>query len=269
MISFLRLILVLFAVVSLTLALTPLQAILINTSRKLASRLAVLWHRLILWMFGIRVTVIGTPSRDHPLLLVSNHVSWKDILVLGSIKPLSFIAKADMKSWPLFGQLARLQRTIFVEREQRRKTGVQASEIAERMNDGDVIVLFAEGTTSDGNKLLPFNSSLLGAAQRALENSDQTSVAIQPIAIAYTRMHGVALGRYFRPEAAWPGDVSLASHIANIVKQGALDVDLHFGDPIPFDVTSDRKLITRQVESQVRSMLNSSLRGTAQIRPKK
>ena len=264
MISVLRLILVLLAVVSLTLALTPLQAILINTSHRLASRLAVLWHRFILRMLGIRVTIIGTPSRDHPLLLVSNHVSWKDILVLGSVKPLSFIAKADMKSWPVFGQLARLQRTIFVEREQRRKTGIQASEIAERMNDGDVIVLFAEGTTSDGNTLLPFNSSLIGAAQRALENSGQTSVAIQPIAIAYTRMHGVALGRYFRPEAAWPGDVSLGSHIANIVKQGALDVELHFGDPIPFDETSNRKLITKQVESQVRLMLNTSLRGHAQ-----
>ncbi len=168
-----------------------------------------------------------------------------------------------MKSWPVFGQLARLQRTIFVEREQRRKTGIQASEIAERMNDGDVIVLFAEGTTSDGNKLLPFNSSLIGAAQKALDNSDKTSVAIQPIAIAYTRMHGVALGRYFRPEAAWPGDVSLGGHITNIVKQGALDVELHFGEPIPFDATSNRKLITKQVENQVRLMLNTSLRGHA------
>jgi len=261
MISALRIILVLLAVVGLTLVLTPVQTILINSSRRLASRLAVVWHRFVLRMFGIKVTVFGTPSRDHPLLLVSNHTSWKDILVLGSIKPLSFIAKADMKSWPVFGQLARLQRTIFVEREQRRKTGIQASEIAERMNDGDVIVLFAEGTTSDGNQLLPFNSSLIGAAQRALENSDKTSVNIQPIAIAYTKMHGVALGRYNRPEAAWPGDVALGSHIYNIIKQGALDVEVHFGEPISFDASSNRKLVTRQVESQVRSMLNASLRG--------
>lgn len=263
MISLLRLVLVLLAVVSLTLTLAPVQALLINLSSRTASKLAVMWHRFVLWTFGIKVTIIGTPSRDHPLLLVSNHVSWKDILVLGSVKPLSFIAKADMKSWPVFGQLARLQRTIFVEREQRRKTGLQASEIAERMNDGDVIVLFAEGTTSDGNHLLPFNSSLIGAAQRALENSEKSSVMIQPIAIAYTKMHGVALGRYFRPEAAWPGEVALGSHIFNIVKQGALDVEVHFGEPIAFSAASNRKLITRQVENQVREMLNSSLRGNA------
>ncbi len=263
MIALFRLFLVLLVVASITLTLAPVQTLLINLSRRTASRLAVIWHRMVLWMFGIRVTVFGTPSRDHPLLLVSNHISWKDILVLGSIKPLSFIAKADMKSWPVFGQLARLQRTIFVEREMRRKTGVQASEIAERMNDGDVIVLFAEGTTSDGNQLLPFNSSLIGAAQRALENSEKSSVAIQPIAIAYTKMHGVALGRYFRPDAAWPGDVALGSHIFNIVKQGALDVEVHFGEPIPFDASSNRKIITQQVETQVRDMLNSSLRGNA------
>ncbi len=263
MIAIIRLIIVLLAVASITLTLAPVQTLLINLSRRTASRLAVIWHRLVLWMFGIKVTIFGTPSRDHPLLLVSNHISWKDILVLGSIKPLSFIAKADMKSWPVFGQLARLQRTIFVEREMRRKTGVQASEIAERMNDGDVIVLFAEGTTSDGNQLLPFNSSLIGAAQRALENSDKSSVAIQPIAIAYTKMHGVALGRYHRPDAAWPGNVALGSHIFNIIKQGALDVEVHFGEPIPFDASSNRKIITQQVETQVRDMLNSSLRGNA------
>jgi 1-acyl-sn-glycerol-3-phosphate acyltransferase len=87
-------------------------------------------------------------------------------------------------------------------------------------------------------------------------------VQVQPVAIAYTKMHGVALGRYFRPEAAWPGDVALASHVANIVKQGALDVELHFGEPIVFDVNSNRKIITRQIEDQVRQMLNTSLRGT-------
>ncbi len=261
MIASIRLVLVLVIVVTLTILISPIQALLLYVSRPTASRVAIFWHRFVLWMFGIKVHKIGVPAKEHPLLLVANHISWKDILVLGSVQPLSFIAKADMKFWPVLGQLAMLQRTIFVEREQRRKAGEQANEIADRLSEGDVIVLFAEGTTSDGNRILPFNSSLLGAAQRALVSSEKTQVAIQPIAIAYTSMHGVALGRFHRPEAAWPGDVALGGHLFNIVKQGALDVELHFGDPIPFDASSDRKIVTRQVEKQVRQMLNISLRG--------
>lgn len=267
MIASTRLVLAMSAVLALTVVAAPVQAMLLILSPRKATGLPIVWHRFVLKMFGIRVKIIGKPSEEHPLLLVANHVSWKDIIVLGSSRPLSFIAKADMKSWPVLGPLAKLQRTIFVEREQRRKTGQQASQIAERLGNGDAIVLFAEGTTSDGNKINPFNSSLLGAAQLAIKTSGKSSVLIQPVAIAYTKMHGVALGRYFRPEAAWPGDVSLASHVINIVKQGALDVELHFGEPIPFDVRSNRKIITRQIEAEVRHMLNTSLRGTAPVLP--
>ncbi len=265
MISSARMVLSLSVVVVATLVGMPIQAVLLKVLPRGAEKLPVAWHRFVLKMFGIKVIIHGEPSSEHPLLLVANHTSWKDIIVLGSSMPLSFIAKSDMKSWPLIGQMARLQRTIFVEREQRRKTGQQASQIAERLGNGDRIVLFAEGTTSDGNKILPFNSSLLGAAQLAIRTSGKSSVFIQPVAIAYTKMHGVALGRYFRPEAAWPGDVPLASHVIHIVKQGALDVELHFGRPIAFDVSSNRKAITRQVEAEVRRMLNSSLRGQGHL----
>ncbi len=262
MIATTRLIIILALVLLLTLSVMPVQLIFLKTSSWAASKMPITWHRTLLWLFGIKVHIHGKMSDEHPLLLVANHVSWKDILVLGSVKPLSFVAKADMKSWPLLGWLAKLQRTIFVEREQRRKTGAQTSEIAERLIEGEAVVLFAEGTTSDGNKVLPFNSSLLGAAQKAIEISEKDSVMVQPVAIAYTKMHGMALGRYFRPEAAWPGDVGLTSHLTNVVKQGALDVELHFGEPIAFRPDSDRKMITRQIESHVRQMLSGALRGT-------
>ena len=261
MIASMRLIVVMVVVILLTLAIMPVQLVLMKTWRWAASRMPVAWHRSILWMFGIKVQVLGQISSQRPLLLVANHVSWKDILVLGSIRPLSFIAKSDMESWPLLGHLAKLQRTIFVEREKRRKVGVQASEIAERLLEGEPVVLFAEGTTSDGNKILPFNSSLLGAAQRAIKVSGLDAIMIQPVSIAYTSMHGLALGRYFRPDAAWPGDVELAPHLVNVVKHGALDVELNFGEPILFGVDSNRKTVARESEAQVRSMVNRSLRG--------
>ena len=135
-------------------------------------------------------------------------MSWKDILVLGSVADVVFIAKSEVRGWPVLGWLARLQRSVFVEREARRKTGAQAGEVSRRMLDGEVVVLFAEGTTSDGNRVLPFNSSLFGAATAALPFAPEGKVHIQPVSIAYTALHGMAMGRYHRPVAGWPGIIN-------------------------------------------------------------
>src|SRR5690606_13065505 len=119
-------------------------------------------------MIGLRVKVHGTIEANRPLLIASNHVSWKDILVLGAVADVVYIAKAEVRDWPVFGVLARLQATIFVEREQKRKTGDQVDEIARRLADGEIVVLFPEGTTSDGNRLLEIKTSLFGAAASAV-----------------------------------------------------------------------------------------------------
>jgi len=261
MIAALRLIFVMGAFVLLTITLLPVQMIALGLGHSVMRRLPRWWHRIMCKTIGLRVRSHGSLSTDRPLLLVSNHVSWKDILVLGSVADVVFIAKSEVRSWPVLGWLARLQRSVFVVRAERRKTGAQISEVSERLLSGEVVVLFAEGTTSDGNRVMPFNSSLFGAASAALAHAPEGKVHIQPVSIAYVGIHGMAMGRYHRPVAGWPGDVALGPHLLRVIRNGALDVDVVFGDAITFDAATDRKKTARLVEARVRDGLNAALRG--------
>ena len=111
--------------------------------------------------------VVGEPVRGRAVLFVSNHVSWADIVVIGSIAPVAFVAKREVADWPLVGITARMQRTVFVDRARRHQTGDAIGEIVERLAAGTSVVLFAEGTSSDGNRVLPFRSALVGAVKEA------------------------------------------------------------------------------------------------------
>ncbi len=244
-----------------TLAGLPVQMLAVRTGYPSPRLVPRLWHRMALKLLGIRVRVHGRPEVGRPLLLAANHVSWSDICVLGAIADVSFVAKSDMAGWPLFGLLAKLQRTVFVERERRRSAGEQANALARRLAAGDVMVLFAEGTTSDGNQMLPFKSTLFGAAQHALGNGDGLErVLIQPVTIAYTRLHGMPMGRQHRPHAAWIGDSALVPHIGSLLTEGGMDAEVHFGSPVAFERGSDRKHVARTVEGEVRSKLAAVLR---------
>lgn len=218
------------------------------------------WHRIVLPMLGIRVRVTGKMSDQRPLLLVANHISWTDILVISSVAHVCFIAKSEMMTWPIFGSMARLQRTVFIERDRKRKSGEQASELAQRLVAGDSMVLFAEGSTSDGNQILPFKSTLFGAAEMAIKEGAADKVLIQPLAISYTHLHGMPMGRRHRHLAAWIGDMDLVPHLGMLLKGGAMDVELRFGEPAEFSAASDRKKMTRQTEETVRQLFGAALR---------
>lgn len=224
-------------------------------------RLPVHFHRLALKVIGVRVTVEGAPAAGRPLLITANHASWLDILVLGSLMPLSFVAKSEVASWPIFGLFAKLQRSIFIERERRAKAGAQAAELAARLSEGDAMVLFPEGTTSDGLKLLPFRSALVGAARAAIDAGGHAHVLVQPVALAYTRLHGLPLGRQWRPLVAWLGDAELIPHLMGLAREGAVDVTVAFGAPITFDREGDRKAVTIRAEAEVRRLLSDAVGG--------
>jgi 1-acyl-sn-glycerol-3-phosphate acyltransferase len=239
--------------------LVPLQFFFLKTRCRLRATLPIVFHRIVRRLLGFRVHVHGKMTKERPLLLAANHSSWTDIVVLGSLQEVAFIAKAQVANWPLFGILAKLQRTVFVEREKRGKTHHQASEIATRLAMGDAMVLFAEGTTSDGNRVLPFKTSLFGAAQVAIRDAGATSVVVQPVAIAYTRVQGMPMGRFHRPIVAWPGDVPLGPSLVGLLKHGAIDVDVWFGEPVVIDANSNRKMLARTMEDRVRAMVRTSL----------
>ncbi len=213
----------------------------------------MLFHRWVCRVLGVRVRLTGPIPDDRPLLIVANHVSWLDISVLGSLVPLSFIAKSEVADWPLFGLFATLQRSVFVDRQRRSATRDVNREIAGRLAEGDPLILFGEGTTGDGNRILPFRSALLGAAREVMSAGDAT-VTVLPLAITYVRQDGLPLGRRARPGIAWYGDADLAPHLAGVLSSGPFDAVIGVGPPLGFDVASDRKALTRLAERHVRRL---------------
>jgi lyso-ornithine lipid O-acyltransferase len=237
---------------------------------RLAAHIPVLFHRLLLRLFSVRVTQSGSPPPPgEPALVLSNHVSWLDIVALGSLRPLSFVAKSEIEGWPLIGTLAKLQRTVFIERAKRAATASVNATVGERLVSGDLIVLFAEGTTGDGLRLLPFRSSLVGAARAALsaETGGLARIRLQPLALAYPRRNGLPVTRAERPEIAWYGDMDLAPHLALFAKRGPIDVHVNWGAPIAFEPATDRKRATAQAEAAVRQGLREIRLGGPASRP--
>ena len=259
--KWLRLIYLIAVLTVATLFLLPIQLIGLCFDWPIRRRLPRTWHRIACHALGITVHTHGSVEASKPLLLVVNHVSWTDIMILGSVADVAFIAKTEVRDWPVFGLLARLQKTIFITREQKRSAGAQVNEIAQRMADDEIVVLFPEGTTSDGNRLLPIKSSLFGAASSAAEQVPGQMVHVQPVAIAYTGINGMAMGRYHRSVIAWPGTIGLIPSLFALMKVGAIDVDVSFGEAVPFHRGDNRKVLSARTTASLRDMLNFSLRG--------
>ena len=216
------------------------------------------YYLVLCSLLRIRVRVSGEPVRSRSVLFVSNHVSWADILVIGSLAPVAFVAKREVASWPLVGITAKMQRTVFVDRGRRHQTGDAVNEIVGRVASGTSVVLFAEGTSSDGNRVLPFRSALLGAIE---DQGGGASILMQPMAITYIGQHGLPMGRQHRPLVAWYGDLDFMPHIRAFIERGAVDAVVTYGDPVPADRDMDRKAMSKRLEGTVRELLVTALRG--------
>lgn len=235
-----------------TVLLIPVQWLFLKTGWRGGSEwLPYYYHRLLCWMMGIRVHVSGEISRDRPVLLIANHVSWLDIIVISTLAPVHFVAKREIADWPFFGLMAKLQRTIFVDRERRTTVKETAHEIAERLEAGERVVLFAEGTSSDGNQILPFKSALISAAALAAQEEGD-GADVQTLALAYTRIYGLPMGRVARTHVAWYGDMDMIPHVWGLLRQGPLDVEARIGAPLRLENVRDRKKLAAISEAQVR-----------------
>jgi 1-acyl-sn-glycerol-3-phosphate acyltransferase len=237
------------------------------------------WLARVYWIgtariIGLKVVVrAGTFSRRRPLLVLSNHMSYLDIVALGALMDAGFVAKSEVGTWPGFGLIARLGRTVFVERK-RARAGQGRDDIAQRLREGEPLILFPEGTSSDGNRVLPFKSALLSVAEsnpggRRRRGADQQDApakepppprpVIQPVSLAYTRMDGVPIGRAWRPLLAWYGDMDLAPHLYTMAGMGRVTVEVIFHPPVdPADWPS-RKTLARHCEQVVAEGVESLL----------
>jgi 1-acyl-sn-glycerol-3-phosphate acyltransferase len=257
-----RVILIALAFLALTLVLLPLQLIGIAFDLRLQRTIPHLYHRILCALIGVRIREVGARSTASPALILSNHVSWLDICVISALAPVVFVAKSEVAGWPVFGWLARLQRTIFINRQARHQTGAATREIAGRLLGGDAVVLFAEGTSSDGIRVLPFRSSLVGAVHQALGNSTHhIQITVQPMSLAYVGFGGVPMGRGLRERVAWYGDAELVPHLLHVLSSGAVDVTVSWGEAVAYEMSADRKAIARDAEKSVRRMTAAALRG--------
>lgn len=249
------------ALIVLILALLPIQWIGIALNNGLQRSVPHLFHRVFCRLIGVRIREIGKRCADDPVLILSNHASWLDICVITALTPVVFVAKSEVARWPVFGWLAKLQRTIFIERERRQKTGVATQEIAGRLLGGDAVVLFAEGTSSDGVRILPFRSALIGAVHQALgDQTHHTRISVQPMSLAYVKFGGLPVGRALRDRVAWYGDADLIPHFIETLATGAVDVTVTWGEPVSYDISANRKTIARVAEASVRRMTAAALR---------
>ncbi len=252
---------ILAAFFALTVPLMPVQAALLRLDPRLARRFPNWYHRRVCRLLGLRIHIDGEVATDRPVLLIANHTSWLDIPVLSAVAPVSFVAKKEVAGWPFVSSLARLQRSVFVDRTRRTAVGKATGDILARLAQGDTIVLFAEGTSSDGNRVLPFLTSLFAAAKPSARDAvEPTDAVVQTLSLVYTRLHGIPLGRADRPRVGWYGDMEMRSHAWHVLKAGPLDVEIRVGPPVPLTSFADRKDLARHSEAQIREHVVRILR---------
>lgn len=222
--------------------LMPFQWVSVKLGLPAAKSIPLFFHRWLCRLVGIRVHVKGVRYDDGPCLMASNHVSWLDITVLSSVLRCSFVAKKEVGGWPFFGTLARLQQTVFVDRDRRAKVGDQRNEIYARVAKGDRLVLFPEGTSGDGNRVLPFKSALMSVAELGLGDEEEAKpIVVQPVSVAYTRLSGLPMTRRYRPFFAWYGDMELFPHLWEAFSLGPIDVVVAFHEPVMLEGRGNRK----------------------------
>jgi 1-acyl-sn-glycerol-3-phosphate acyltransferase len=218
-------------------------------------RIPMMFHRIVLRLTGIRVRVHGTPSKDAPVLFVSNHSSYLDIPVLGSLLPAGFVAKAEVASWPLFGFLAHVQGTVFIERRARR-VAEQSKLLQNFMANRRNIILFPEGTSTDGLTALPFKSSLFSIVE---ECTGAQAVVVQPVSVTCTGYDGFPMLREDRSRYAWFGDMTMVPHLWNVFQHGDFVVDVVFHSPLTATDYPNRKDLAGACQSLVAKGIEKSL----------
>jgi 1-acyl-sn-glycerol-3-phosphate acyltransferase len=207
------------------------------------------WFARMYWagvcrVLGLKRRVIGrSAGRPHrrPVVYVSNHSSWLDIAVLGAQLDACFIAKEEVSGWPLISMVAKLGRTVFVRRH-RSSTGRERDDMRARLAAGDNLILFPEGTTSDGSRVLPFRSAFFSVAELA-DGAPGEPPLVQPISVVYDRLAYLPTGRATRALFAWYGDMSIGSHFWQLAQHRGLRASVLVHAPVdPRDYPSRKAL---------------------------
>lgn len=227
-----------------------------NRARRLFSKP---FYRTCVALTGLRLDRRGLPAAKPGTLYVANHASYLDIPVLAALIDGRFVAKAEVRGWPLFGFLATIGRTIYVSRQTSQVTRERLA-IARNLADGEAVILFPEGSSSDGSRVLPFRTGLLSAAHLDTE----LDVMVQPISIAY----GPAIDQNARDRYAWYGDMDMLPHLlALFAAKQRVAVEVRFHAPRRASEFADRRALARWAETAVAGGLAAALNAGPRMEP--
>lgn len=225
-------------------------------ARGVARPSASVWlHRLLLAILRVRLRRFGEPGAGSRLI-VANHVSWLDILALGAVEPMAFLAKSEVGAYAATRWLVDLQGVVYVERRRKRCIPEVNAAMAREIAAGGPVVLFAEATTSDGARLLPFRSSHFEAALSARAH-------VQPVYLDYRRFSGLSATRRAKLTAAWYGDMPFWPSLTAVVAVNGMACDIYYGEPIEA-AGLDRKALARRTEAAIRELKRRAWRGATE-----
>ncbi len=241
--------------VALLILMVPVQLLALALDRKLAVAVPFFFHKMLCRALGVKLVVHGRRHKRGAVLYIANHSSWLDIPVMSAVIPGSFVAKSEIEGWPIFGFLAKLQRTVFVQREKRSRTAESRDVLVDRLRGGDNLILFPEGTSSDGCRVLPFKSALFGAAEIEVprRGGGIGPVVVQPVTVSYTQLQGMPMGRDYRPFFTWFGDMELAPHLVQALSFGPITAEIEFHAPLTVTEAGSRKSLARHCETVIRA----------------
>ena len=204
------------------------------------------WFARLYWaalcrLLGLRVRVMGVDakqSQGRPVVFAANHSSWLDVLALGGVLEACFVSKEEVGRWPVVRTVARLGRTVFVTR-RARDTGRERDAMRARLAAGDGLILFAEGTSNDGSRVLPFRSAFFSVC----DAEGSVRPLVQPVSVVYDRIGGLPVGRASRAVFAWYGDMELASHFMRLMRYRGLRATVVLHEAVdPADFASRKAL---------------------------
>lgn len=204
------------------------------------------WSRLMLRALAVRLAVHGPIPRGG-CLLVANHLSYLDVLVLAAARPLSFLSKAEVAQWPLVGFMARTIGVQFIVREDKRSLPQVAARLLRECSEGHGVVFFPEGTSASGDAVLPFRAALLAPAA-------ESGLPVHYAALRYRTAEGEPPAR---ESVAWWGDMQFLPHLRGLLRLRCISAELHFGEaPI---IASDRKQLARHLQDAVERTLRDGV----------
>jgi lyso-ornithine lipid O-acyltransferase len=255
--SSLRSIVVVLLALTWSALLVPPQLAVLLTSRRHVFVIPRLYHKGLCRLLKVKVVMTGHSLSDNPALFVLNHISWLDIPVIGSVFNASFVAKEEVAQYPAVGFLSKFQKTLFIARTRPAVKG-HKGEMQTRLDQGDSLILFPEGTSSNGVIVKKFNSAFFALAQSEPKGHPLT---VQPVSLGYSRSRGFPMTRSTMGMVAWIGDESLLSHIWDYLKTGEVQAELKIHKPVTLAKYDSRKSMATDCHRTVSVGLSEILTG--------